>query len=87
MYLPESLQLIADTLWRVSQDDAQAVLEDLFTPSEIVELGERIALLQQLKQGKTQRDIAEDLGISVTTVSRGARVLKYGKGVIAQYID
>ena len=87
MYFPESLQLIADTLWRVPEEDATAVLEDLFTPSEIVELGERIAILQQLKQGKTQRDVAEDLGISVTTVSRGARVLKYGKGAIRQYIE
>jgi TrpR family trp operon transcriptional repressor len=58
----------------------------LFTPAEIVEIGERIALLKQLKQGKTQRDIAADLGISVTTVSRGSRVLKYGRDMIHKYI-
>lgn len=86
MHYPESLKLVADTLWRVEQKDMEGVVEDIFTPSEIVELWERLNLLKWLKEGKTQRQIAEDLGISVTTVSRGSRVLKYGRGVIAKYL-
>jgi len=39
----------------------EGLIEDLFTASEIVEMGERIALLKQLKEGKTQREIASDL--------------------------
>ena len=53
-------------------------LQDLLTPQEIVELGDRIHVFQSLQKGNPQRDIAQELGISITTVSRGSRVLKYG---------
>lgn len=86
MHFPESLKIIADTLWRIDRDDAEAVIEDLMTPSEVVELAERIMLLRKLKEWKTQRAVAEELGMSVTTVSRWARVLKYGRGVVEKYI-
>ena len=86
MHFPESLQLVADTLWRIDKKDMDGVVEDLFTPSEIVELAERLKLMQWLKTWKTHRQVAEELGISVTTVSRGSRVLKYGRGVIEKYL-
>ena len=62
------------------------LLEDLFTPAELVEISERIKLIIELKKGKTQRQVAEDLGISVTTVNRGARVLQYGTGAAEKII-
>lgn len=87
MKLPESLKLITDTLWRIeTQEDFPWILEDLLTPSEITEIADRITILQLLKAGKSQRDIAETLSISVTTVSRGNRVLQYGKGNIDKYL-
>jgi len=61
---------LADFLLQIQKNDMESVLDDLLTPQEITELAERIELLKQLKQGKTQRDIAEDMGISVTTVNR-----------------
>jgi len=86
MYYHDSLPFVADFLRKIVTDDMEAVLEDLLTPSEIGEIAERIQLLTQLKAGKTQRDIASDMGISVTTVSRGNRVLQYGKWVIGKYV-
>ena len=86
MLYPESIKLVTDTLWRVKKEDMEGCIEDLFTPSEIVELSERLLLLKSLKEWKTQREIAEEQGISVTTVSRGARVLKYGRWAIGEYI-
>ncbi len=86
MLFPESLKLLTDTLWRIKKQDMEGCIEDLFTPSEIVELGERLGLLKSLQEGKTQREIAEDQWISVTTVSRGARVLKYWRQAIAKYL-
>jgi TrpR family transcriptional regulator, trp operon repressor len=62
------------------------VIEDLFTPAEIVEMADRIQILKMLSEGKSQRDIAEELGISVTTVSRGNRVLQYERKSIHKYI-
>jgi TrpR family trp operon transcriptional repressor len=54
-------------------------LEDLFTQKELKDITERVQIFRLLKQWKTQRDIAEELKISVTTVNRGAKVLKNWK--------
>lgn len=70
MYFADHLTRVATLLNAVTPADMPAVLEDLLTPQEIVELGERIEVLTQLKAGKTQRVIADEMGISVTTVSR-----------------
>lgn len=87
MLLPESLELLTDVLWWIeSKKEMSGVLEDLLTPSELVEVAERINILAAVKQWKTQREIADELWISVTTVSRGARVLKYGRGTIEKYV-
>jgi Trp operon repressor len=77
---------LAEFLGTVESTDMEALLNDLMTPQEIMELVERIHLFRQLKEGKTQRAIAEDMGISVTTVNRGSRVLQFGTGVIEKYV-
>jgi len=81
-----SLLRLSSFLQSISTDELPALLEDLLTPSEINEITERIELLRQLKTGKTQREIASEMGISVTTVSRGNRVLQHGKGIIKKYV-
>ncbi|MDD2916421.1 MAG: YerC/YecD family TrpR-related protein [Candidatus Gracilibacteria bacterium] len=87
MKLPESLKLITDTLWRIeTPEDFSGIFEDILTPAEITDMADRITILQMLKAGKSQRDIAETLGVSITTVSRGNRVLQYGKGNIDKYL-
>lgn len=86
MLFDESLALVVGLLGKIQHAEIEWVVEDLFTPSEIVELWERIALLRQLKAWSTQRTIASDLGISVTTVSRWSRVLKYGRWMIEKYL-
>lgn len=88
MKLPESLKLITDTLWRVpDQIEFSWVLEELLTPGEITDIADRITILQMLQAGKSQREIATSLNISVTTVSRGNRVLQYGAGNIKKYLN
>jgi len=62
-------------------------LEDILTPQEIIEIGERIELCRQLLQDKTQKEVAEQLGISVTTVNRWARILKFGTGTMKEVIQ
>jgi TrpR family trp operon transcriptional repressor len=87
MKYPESLKLITDTLWRISAiEDLSCVLTDLLTPAEITEVADRIRLLKMLQEGKTQRAIAEELAISVTTVSRGNRILQYEDNTISKYL-
>lgn len=81
-----SKEILSKFLLTVSKDDMSDVIDDILTPQEVVEIAERVELLRRLNQWKTQRDIAADMGISVTTVNRGARILQYGTGVVNKYI-
>jgi len=77
----KSIEQLSKLLFSIKKEqELRNFLEDILTPQEIIEIGERIHLCRQLFQGKTQREIAEDLGISVTTVNRGARMIKFGTG-------
>lgn len=63
-----------------SPKEADLLLSDLFTPQEVASLIERWQIVQLLKQGMPQRDIAEKLNISISTITRGSRALQYGSG-------
>ncbi len=60
--------------------EVSALLEDLLTPGEVTAVGERWEIVKRLCAGATHREVAAELGVSVTTVSRGARQLRYGTG-------
>jgi len=57
-----------------------ALIEDflrcLLTPGEIADVAGRWALVKELQQNKSQREIAKDLGISLCKITRGSRELK-----------
>ncbi len=55
-------------------------LIDLLTPAEYREISFRWQIVKMLHRGMPQRQIAKDLGVSVATVSRGARELLDPKG-------
>lgn len=87
MKFPEGLKLLTDTLWQIKdKKDLAGVVEDLLSPGEITEIADRILILKMLKKGVAQREIAEKLGISITTVSRGSRLLQYDRKSIQDYI-
>ena len=48
----------------------------LFTPSEIREFSLRWALVSEMLEGKTQREIARRFGMSLCKITRGSRELK-----------
>lgn len=77
-WFQESLDLIAHNIINIkSEKNLKDFLSDLLTPQEVVELADRINIFKALKKGKTQREIAQEMGISVTTVNRGSRFLKF----------
>ncbi|MDR3275777.1 MAG: trp operon repressor [Treponema sp.] len=59
-----------------SQDLIEAFFHSLMTPAEIADIAGRWALVKALKQGMRQRDIAENLGLSLCKITRGSRELK-----------
>lgn len=64
---------------RHHKSDLDGFLEDILSPQEIETIDERIKIMHALVAGKTQREIAEELELSITTVSRGSRILQYGR--------
>lgn len=55
-------------------------LLDILTPAEYQEISIRWQIVKRLSKGMPQREIARKLGVSVATVSRGARELLNKKG-------
>jgi len=82
----DPLTVISQFLWSVKAKHLPDILHDLMTEKEIKEFSERIEILKQLQKWATQRVIAKNLGISVTTVSRGSKVLQTGKERIKKYL-
>jgi len=51
-------------------EELDGFLEDILSPQEVETIDERIKIMHALTAGKTQREIAEELELSITTVSR-----------------
>jgi len=58
---------------------AQDFLETFLTPAELEEVAKRLQIVKLLSQGVSQRDVSAKLNVSIGTVSRGSREVKYGK--------
>ena len=52
------------------------ILAELLSPAELQGISRRWLLLEMLQAGKSQREIAAQLHLSLATVSRGSRELK-----------
>jgi TrpR family trp operon transcriptional repressor len=51
-------------------------LRCLLTPAETADIAARWALVKALDGGRSQREIAKDLGVSLCKITRGSRELK-----------
>ena len=59
-----------------SEQQITECLDALLTPKELDEIANRMAIIRLLRRGVSQREIAQQLGVGIATVTRGARVLK-----------
>lgn len=62
-------------------------LSELHTPSELRDMALRWRLMKMLKLGRTQREIARDLKISLCKITRGSRILKDRASVTNRVIN
>lgn len=53
-------------------------LEAIFTPKELQEIPTRLKIVKMLKKGISQREIADQLGVGVATITRGSKELQKG---------
>ena len=62
------------------EDTIFALLEDLFTPREIKETSQRLAVARLLAQGKPYPATERETGAPATTIARVSKCLTYGSG-------
>jgi Trp operon repressor len=75
-YENELIDLLSGIAVNNTMSDA---LSNLLTPQEIEEMALRLQIFKGLLESKSQRRLAKDLKVSLATVSRGNRELKYGR--------
>ncbi len=71
-------QLVNHLLAQESPQEMESVLRDLLTVSELADVANRLQIIEMLKQGIPQRQIADKLGVGIATVTRGSNHLKRG---------
>ncbi len=78
--MQDELRQELTALFRAARDadELETLVEGLLTPREVEEIVLRWRLMQRLIRGETQRDISQELGISLGKIARGSRLLKYG---------
>lgn len=55
-------------------------LIDILTPAEFEALALRWQIVKKLNKGETHRSVADDLGLGISTVTRGSRELRNKNG-------
>jgi TrpR family trp operon transcriptional repressor len=78
---------ICAVLCRIEQpEQMQRFLEEILTPAEQNDLALRWELMRRLAKGVPQRQIAEQLGVSLCKITRGAKILKQNDSVSKQFL-
>lgn len=81
-----SKKTIANFLSHVEPNDLAGVLEDILTPAEMLDIHQRLNIVESLSRGVSQREVAKELGVSVAKVNRGSRILQFGTGKLRKYL-
>lgn len=69
-------ELLEHLFVATSESELDQRLNDLLTPSEFSEVSKRLQIFKLLDAGIPQRQIAEQLGVGIATVTRGSRARK-----------
>lgn len=77
-YKKELVEVLSKVLG--SREFMNEFLLDMLTPAEFETLALRWQIIKKLNKGETHRSIAGELGIGISTVTRGARELRNKNG-------
>ena len=61
-------------------------LKELFTEAELMDLSKRWCILKMLNSGCTQREIANELKVSLCKVTRGAKIMKNKNATVTKIL-
>ena len=70
-----------------SPEEIRQFVTEMLTESELETLSKRWQIMEMLSEGKTQRDIAAMLKVSLCKVTRGAHILKNKNSAIIKFIN
>ncbi len=76
----ETNELLAAILKIKTVDEARRFFRDLCTEDELIDMADRFQAAKLLAQGYDQRDVADHVNMSTTTVSRVNHWLNQGEG-------
>ena len=68
-------------------EEMQRLFEEIFTQREKYDFALRWRLMKDLHDGKTQREIANNLGISLCKITRGSKILKDPESLIKKVLE
>ena len=69
-----------------SGKEVESFFSEIFTKSELEDLVKRWRIMELLAQGKTQREIANSLNVSLCKVTRGAKILKNKNAITTKFL-
>lgn len=70
-----------------NKGELDELLTALLTPSEYEELAKRWQIVKKLIEGVTQREIKNELNVSIATVTRGSREIRYGSNAFKRFYE
>lgn len=70
-----------------TKSDCRDFLFDIFTPSELQAIRDRLEVAERVQKGENYRSIALATLCSTATITRVARTLKFGRGGYKRYLD
>jgi len=86
--LTDPKKLLYKLFFAVKDDtEMDEFLNAVLTPNEYETLVERAEIVRGLLEEKTQRDISEETGASLATISRGSREVKHGSGILQKLFE
>ena len=84
----EGYKLLVKALVAVdNENDCQALLEDLITRKELLDIAQRLLVAKMLSDQVVYNKIVEETGASTATISRVNRCYLYGAGGYASILE
>jgi TrpR-related protein YerC/YecD len=79
--LGKDQKLIVDSFYKIKTKKNLALfIADLLTEEEVLDLAQRLKIAQLILAGKTYDEIANQISVSSSTISKIGQVIKFGKG-------
>jgi len=79
--LNKDTQLLIDSFFKIkTKENLTNFVEDLFSPEETLDLAQRLKIAKLILDGKTYEEIATEIPVSTSTISKIGQVIKFGKG-------